>query len=72
MITEIINFISEKKENISTDDIKRKFNLSNQEWDIVYPFLISNGIKINTFDSMNLKCGDCPIKNFCNKKRCGG
>lgn len=72
MITEIINFISEKKENISTDDIKRKFNLSEQDWDIVYPFLISNGIKINTFDSMNLKCEDCPIKNFCNKKRCGG
>ncbi|GAB6188645.1 hypothetical protein JCM30566_03840 [Marinitoga arctica] len=72
MINEIIEYIKSKKEFISTDEIKRKFNLSEQEWEIVFPFLLSDGIKINTFDTMNLKCNDCPIKGYCNKKSCGG
>ncbi|WP_129409473.1 hypothetical protein [Marinitoga lauensis] len=72
MIDHILSYLENRKESLSTDDIKRKFNLTDQEWNIVFPFLISKGIKINSFDSLNLKCSDCPIKNYCNKKRCGG
>ncbi|OQY10889.1 MAG: hypothetical protein B6I29_00450 [Marinitoga sp. 4572_148] len=72
MITQIVEYIENAKNPLSTDEIKKTFNISDQEWEILYPFLISSGIKINDFDSLNLKCSDCPIKNFCNKKRCGG
>ncbi|KLO22113.1 hypothetical protein X275_07190 [Marinitoga sp. 1197] len=72
MIDQVLTFLKNTNENISIDEIKRKFNLNNQELEILFPFLISSGIKINTFDSLNLKCSDCPINKFCDKKNCGG
>ncbi|NUU94932.1 hypothetical protein XO10_01240 [Marinitoga sp. 1135] len=72
MVNEIMEYINSQQENVSTDDIKRYFNLSDSDWNIIYPFLLSNGVKINTFESMNLTCESCPLKGFCNKKSCGG
>ncbi|MBM7558276.1 hypothetical protein [Marinitoga litoralis] len=71
-INDIISYIQKSKENLSVDEIKRKYNISDQDWKIVFPFLLSNGIKINVFSDMDLRCSDCPINNFCDKKRCGG
>lgn len=38
MISEILKYIENRQETLSTDDIKRKFKMTEQEWEIIFPF----------------------------------
>lgn len=50
-------------------EIKEKFNLTDQQINILIPFISNMGISIDMADIKD--CDTCPIKKYCTKKSCG-
>lgn len=67
-LKKITNYIKEQPVS-SLFEIKEKFNLTDQQVNILIPFISNMGISI---DQANMKdCDSCSIKKYCTKKSCG-
>ncbi|MDK2946311.1 hypothetical protein [Geotoga petraea] len=66
-LQEITNYIKNKPFS-SLFEIKEKFNLSDQQINILIPFISSMGISINKLTMED--CDSCSIKKYCTKNSC--
>ncbi|MDN5343095.1 hypothetical protein OF820_11710 [Oceanotoga sp. DSM 15011] len=64
--SEIINF-AKKNKSSTVEDIKKHFNLSTSDMNIIIPFLISRGLRFEVVNKINTDCSGCPVSGFCKK-----